>query len=122
VVRRSDEPDQEVKHLTSFIRSSTWITPEFAAEFAPEGRTAFFSERQKDEWLHDKDKFLDHRKKVESTMNRFFDLQYKDSDLQKDALENFPKTMRARLSRKPEIADLLGKRRSCCTETRCLIP
>ncbi|OAG37610.1 hypothetical protein AYO21_08218 [Fonsecaea monophora] len=97
----------KVKHLTSFIRSSTWITPEFAAEFAPEGRTAFFSERQKDEWAQDKDKFLEYRKKVESTMNKFFDMQFKDSTLQKDAYENFRKTMRERLSRKPELAELM---------------
>ncbi|OAL18641.1 hypothetical protein AYO22_10460 [Fonsecaea multimorphosa] len=97
----------KVKHMTSFIRSSTWITPEFAAEFAPEGRTAFFSERQKDEWTHNKDEFLAYRKKVESTMNKFFDMQFKDSILQKDAYENFRKTMRERMSRKPEIADIL---------------
>ncbi|OAP58400.1 hypothetical protein AYL99_07490 [Fonsecaea erecta] len=97
----------KVKHMTSFIRSSTWITPEFAAEFAPEGRTAFFSDRQKDEWAQNKDKFLEYRKKVESTMNKFFDLQFKDSTLQKDAYDNFRKTMRERLSRKPEIADIL---------------
>ncbi|OQV00815.1 hypothetical protein CLAIMM_06263 [Cladophialophora immunda] len=97
----------KVKHMTSFIRSSTWITPEFAAEFAPEGRTAFFSDRQKDEWAENKDKFLEYRKKVESTMNKFFDMQFKDSILQKDAYDNFRKTMRERLSRKPEIADIL---------------
>ena len=94
--------------MTSFIRSSTWITPEFAAEFAPEGRTAFFSERQKEEWVKDKRKFLEYRKAVDSSMNGFFPMQRKGSKGNKDAYDAFTKTMRERLSKKPEIADVLG--------------
>lgn len=94
--------------MTAFIRSSTWITPEFAAEFAPEGRTAFFSERQKEEWNKDKRKFIEYRKAVESSMNGFFSGQYKASQPARDARDAFSKTMRERLLRKPEIADLLG--------------
>ena len=90
--------------MTSFNRSATWITPEFAAEFAPEGRTAFFSERQKQTWSDDPQSFLKYRKKVESTMNKFFDLQFKDSDLQRDSFENFGKTMRERLGDKDGLA------------------
>jgi hypothetical protein len=95
--------------MTSFIRSATWITPEFAAEFAPEGRTAFFSERQKEEWRTDKRKYRDYRKAIESTMNGFFGAQFKASQASKDSFDAFSKTMRERLSRRPEIADVLGK-------------
>lgn len=90
------------------MRSATWITPEFAAEFAPEGRTAFFSERQKEEWAKDKTKFLEYRKAVESSMNQFFPMQRKGGKGSKDAYDAFTKTMRERLSLKPEIADVLG--------------
>lgn len=97
--------------MTAFLRSPTWITPEFAAEFAPEGRTAFFSERQKEEWKNDKSKFFQYRKAVESSMNGFFASQFKKSQPARDACNAFGKTMRERLSRKPEIADLLGMSR-----------
>jgi len=90
--------------MTSFNRSATWITPEFAAEFAPEGRTAFFSERQKQIWSDNPQSFLTYRKKVESTMNKFFDLQFKDSDIQRDSFEIFGKTMRERLGDKDGLA------------------
>ncbi|KAJ9630333.1 hypothetical protein H2204_008551, partial [Knufia peltigerae] len=93
----------KVKHMTSINRSKTWITPEFAAEFAPEGRTAFFSEIQKNKWEKDKDGFLKYRKQVESAMNNFFAMQYKDSDLQKTAFENFTKTMKERLNNREDL-------------------
>jgi hypothetical protein len=98
----------EVKHLTSFHRSKTWITPEFAAEFAPEGRTAFFSEIQKEKWRNNKDEFLNYRKSVESTMNKFFDMQFKSSALQKAAYENFQKTMRERLGNDEALIQKIG--------------
>lgn len=98
-----------MKHLTSINRSKTWITPEFAAEFAPEGRSAFFSEIQMSKWEDDKGEFLKYRKQVESAMNKFFDMQYKDSELQKTAFENFTKTMRERLSNREDLISKIGK-------------
>jgi hypothetical protein len=99
----------EVKYMTSFNRSKTWITPEFAAEFAPEGRSAFFSELQKSNWENNKGEFLNYRKQVESSMNKFFDMQYKESTLQKTAFENFSKTMRERLDDREDLISKIGK-------------
>jgi cation diffusion facilitator CzcD-associated flavoprotein CzcO len=96
-----------VKHMTSINRSKAWITPEFAAEFAPEGRAAFFSEIQKDNWEKNKDEYLKYRKSVESTMNNFFPMQFKDSDLQKAAHENFQKTMKERLGYNEDLINKL---------------
>lgn len=97
------------KRLTSINRSKTWITPEFAAEFAPEGRTAFFSETQKIKWENNKQEFLNYRKKVESTMNKFFDMQYKDSESQREAFENFSKTMKERLNYREDLIEKIGE-------------
>jgi hypothetical protein len=93
-----------VDHMVSFNRSATWITPEFAAEFAPEGRDVLISSDQQSQWRDDPKAFLEFRKKVESTMNHFFDLQYKDSDLQKDSFERYRLTMKHRLAKKPGLA------------------
>lgn len=92
-----------VDHMVSFNRSATWITPEFAAEFAPEGRGTRFSDEQKQKWRDDPSSFLDYRKHVEGTMNRFFDLQFTDSKLQKDSFVQFRQTMQERLKAKPEL-------------------
>lgn len=90
----------EVDHLVSFNRSPTWITPEFAAELAPQGRQTLYSEAQKEEWRHDTDKFLNYRKTVEGGANRFFDLQLKDSDMQRQLFERFSRDMSEILDKK----------------------
>lgn len=95
--------------MTSINRSKTWISPEFAAEFAPEGRMAFFSESQKDTWESNKDEYLSYRKQVESTMNNFFNMQFKNSDLQKTAFETFTKTMKERLGHNEDLIRKLGE-------------
>jgi hypothetical protein len=94
--------------MTSINRSKTWITPEFAAEFAPEGRSAFFSEIQKDNWERNKDEYLQYRKRIESSMNNFFPMQIKDSELQKTVFENFSKTMKERLGHNEDLIKKLG--------------
>lgn len=95
--------------MTSINRSKTWITPEFAAEFAPEGRSAFFSEIQKDKWERDPQELLEYRKAIESSMNNFFPMQYKKSEMQITMMENFTKTMRERLGNNQELIDKLGE-------------
>jgi len=95
--------------MTSFDLSKTWITPEFAAEFAPESHMALFPERQKVQRATCKDEFLAYRKGVEATMNKLFDMLFKVSPLQHDAVERFRTTMRERLGpRANEIADKIG--------------
>lgn len=96
-----------VKHLTSFNRSATWIVPEFAQQFAPNGRDTQFSEEQKSKWRRDPTSLLQYRKEVDSVMNHFFDLQYKDSQLQLDAVDATRKAMTKRLERKPHLAKVL---------------
>jgi hypothetical protein len=95
--------------MTSINRSKTWITPEFAAEFAPEGRTAFFSEIQKEKWEKNKDAYLKYRKAVESSMNNFFNMQFKDSEMQRTVFENFTKTMKERLGHKEDLIKKLSR-------------
>ena len=96
-----------VQGLISFNRSATWIVPEFAAELAPEGRDSAFSETQKQEWVQNPEAFLRYRKMVDSTMNKFFDLQYKDAVLQKDSVKATRLVMEQRLAKKPHLVKTL---------------
>lgn len=90
----------EAKHLTSFNRSPTWITPEFGAEFAPDGRKTRYTEAQKDDWANSPLKFRDFRKAVEGSANRFFDLQLKGSEMQQQLFDRFTKDMSSILDKK----------------------
>lgn len=99
--------------MTSINRSKTWITPEFAAEFAPEGRTAFFSEIQKERWGKDPNELLEYRKAIESSMNKFFPMQYKSSEMQKVMMENFTNTMKERLRHNEDLIEKLGMSSIC---------
>lgn len=97
----------EAKELVSFIRSPTWITPEFASEFAPRGREFAFTEDDKVNWESDPTSFLKLRKAYESNSNRFFDLQYKDSSMQKEMFDKFSNEMRQRLGNKIDVASVI---------------
>ncbi|KAK5688277.1 hypothetical protein LTS10_000255 [Elasticomyces elasticus] len=83
--------------------SAIQIVPKLQPEFAPEGRAALFSEMQKHNWETNTDEFQQYRKAVESTMNSFFPMQFKNSDVQKMAFENFRKTMKERLSNREDL-------------------
>ncbi|KAK5674344.1 hypothetical protein LTS10_012928 [Elasticomyces elasticus] len=96
-----------VHSLVSFNRSATWIVPEFAAELAPEGREQAFSESQKQEWAQDPKAFREYRKMVDSTMNKFFELQYKHPDLQKTSVTSTRAVMEQRLAKKPQLVQRL---------------
>ncbi|KAK5239388.1 hypothetical protein LTR40_014561 [Exophiala xenobiotica] len=96
-----------VKHLTSLNRSATWIVPEFAEQFAPAGRDTKIPEALKAKWRKNPEDLLKYRKEVDSVMNHFFDLQYKDSKLQQKAVEATRKAMEKRLQKKPHLAKVL---------------
>ncbi|CAG9977251.1 unnamed protein product [Clonostachys byssicola] len=98
--------EKVAKSLVSFNRSPTWITPEFAAEFAPGGRDAVFSEEQKERWANDPTEFLKYRKAVEASGNNFYSMQFKDSDLQKELFDKFKDLMTQRLGRE-DLASIL---------------
>lgn len=93
--------------MVSFNRSPTWITPEYAAEFAPGGRHSVFSEEQKARWASKPDEFLKYRKEIESSGNTFFSLQFKNSPLQKELFDKSREAMEKRLGAKKELASML---------------
>ncbi|OAA59737.1 Flavin monooxygenase-like protein [Niveomyces insectorum RCEF 264] len=79
------QPD--VKHLTTFIRTPTWITAGFAQSKAGPGGSNFkFSEEQKKKFRTDPKAYLQYRKEVEQELNVRFKFIIKDSPEQAEAV------------------------------------
>ncbi|CAK7199450.1 hypothetical protein SEUCBS139899_002130 [Sporothrix eucalyptigena] len=95
------------KHMHTFHRSATFVTPELALEMAPKGRDTVYSEEQQQEWATNPEEFLKMRKKATHILNTGFEVIYKDSDAQKQMLEKIKEQMRARLAKKPELIPAL---------------
>ncbi len=107
--------------LCNYIRSPTWISPNFAAEFTKDGTNFAFTEEEKQQFRNDPATLLKMRKELEHkydsilsqlrvkytdqlvSFNKFFYALFKDSPQQKAALENARKTMRERLRDDPEL-------------------
>ncbi|KAJ5414816.1 hypothetical protein N7509_000150 [Penicillium cosmopolitanum] len=85
----------DVHSLVSFSRSPTWVTPNFAADFAgPDGGNFQYSEEQKRELAENPEKFLAYRKALEKTMSGSFMLNLRDSELQQLAKEHLAEHMK----------------------------
>ncbi|KAL4947586.1 hypothetical protein BDW69DRAFT_204246 [Aspergillus filifer] len=77
----------EVEHLTTFIRTPTWITAGFAQSKAGPGGTNFeFSDEQKEIFRTDPEAYLQYRKEVEQELNSRFKFIIKDSPEQAEAV------------------------------------
>ena len=101
----------KVDHLDHYIRGRTWIAGTFAREeLDRRGGSAGNFEFTEDEianWCKDPTSYLAFRKKVEAELQGTITVTIRGSDAQKMAREDFTKSMRNRLSKKPEIADHL---------------
>ncbi|KAL1797157.1 hypothetical protein ACET3X_003763 [Alternaria dauci] len=98
----------KVKHLISINRSKGWISTEWGGELAPKGRDTFFSDTQKETWAMNKKEFLEYRQKIESAIIKMSEINYKGSELQKWAYENFTELMRKRLGYRQDLIEKLG--------------
>ncbi|CAG9953894.1 unnamed protein product [Clonostachys rosea f. rosea IK726] len=96
-----------VKQLTTFIRSPTWISPNFAAQFASaDGKNFTYSEEQLKDF-EDPEKLLAYRKKIEHDFNKLYKgLQY-GSPEQEYFKEASLKIMNERLQGKKEFTEKL---------------
>jgi cation diffusion facilitator CzcD-associated flavoprotein CzcO len=92
-----------VKKMVTFIRSPTWITPEFSESLAAEGRETRYSPEQIDRFKTDKKYFLEYRKAVQMTGNSNFAIFYKGSELQEKAFIYFTQMMKQRLNNREDI-------------------
>jgi cation diffusion facilitator CzcD-associated flavoprotein CzcO len=95
------------KKLTNFIRSPTWITPEFSESLAKDGRDTKFAPEEIERFNKDKKYFLEYRKLVQNTGSSSFSLYYKGSDLQQQSVVKFANLMRERLGYNEELSEKL---------------
>ncbi|KAF2166698.1 hypothetical protein M409DRAFT_66316 [Zasmidium cellare ATCC 36951] len=97
-----------LRSMTCFLRSTSWITAGFAQRFAgPNGSNFQYTEQQKDIFRQDPVKYLKYRKCIESELNVRFKFILNGSQEQANARKFAEEEMRRKLSRKPEIADIL---------------
>jgi hypothetical protein len=75
-----------------------FIKPELMIPVSPEQRKEFATNPQK---------FLEFRKAIEADGNTIHGVTFKDSEMQKGAVEAFRAMMKERLAKKPEIVDAL---------------
>ncbi|GAD92007.1 flavin-binding monooxygenase-like family protein [Paecilomyces variotii No. 5] len=97
-----------VKKLISFIRSPTWIAPQFVGQIAPDGRATRYTEEQKEAFRKDPELIRKYRQEVDQALNARFRNFYKGSKEQKVAREIVEKSMREKLSKiDPALRDSL---------------
>ncbi|VUC29175.1 unnamed protein product, partial [Clonostachys rosea] len=91
------------KHLHTFHRSATYITPELGLEVAPDGRDTVYTKAQQDRWAANPGEFLEVRKKATHVLNSGFEVIVKNSKEQRETMQTFKKLMEQRLSKKKEL-------------------
>lgn len=87
-----------VEHLTTFIRTPTWITAGFAQNHAgPGGANFAFTEEQKEEWRRGPKKYLAYRKQIEGELNTRFQFIIANSQEQAEAKQYSINEMKSKL-------------------------
>ncbi|KAL3418654.1 steroid monooxygenase [Phlyctema vagabunda] len=97
--------------LSCFVRSRTWISNPFGDDAMKkldlDPQRIDFSPEQQEEFRTDPEKYLKFRKIIEADGNTIHGVSFRDSQIQKDAVEAFRAMMKKRLAKKPEIVDAL---------------
>ncbi|CRG88083.1 hypothetical protein PISL3812_05110 [Talaromyces islandicus] len=94
----------EVEHLTTFIRTPTWITAGFAQSKAGPGGANFeFSDEQKKKFQRDPEAYLQYRKDIERELNTRFKFIIKDSPEQAAAVRFSINEMKHKLGEDPPL-------------------
>lgn len=94
----------EVRRMINFIRSPTWITPEFSQSLAADGRATKFKPEQIQKFKEDKAYFLEYRKMVQNTGSSNFTTFYKGSPRQHESFKAFSSMMKERLNNDEKLA------------------
>ncbi|KXT11742.1 hypothetical protein AC579_5027 [Pseudocercospora musae] len=92
------------KSIDTYIRTPTWIIPNFLAEFTPEGKNFSYSEEQKQRWRAKPEELKEMRQSLEHALNASFLMFYKDGGHAKWVKETFGKIMREKLGEETELA------------------
>jgi cation diffusion facilitator CzcD-associated flavoprotein CzcO len=92
--------------LSVYIRSPTWITANLGSRFIGQGVPNIqYDEEQQKAWIENPEEYLNMRKEIEKELNFRFPLFVKGTQFQQIAREFTNKDMRAKLEKKPELAE-----------------
>ncbi|KAL5358850.1 hypothetical protein BJX96DRAFT_183379 [Aspergillus floccosus] len=89
--------------IVNYIRSPTWLSPNFASEFTPDGKNYKFSEQYKKKLNDDPQALLQMRKEITHSFNKFFYALLNDSPEHMAAQKTFKEQMEERLGHDPEL-------------------
>ncbi|KAH6886926.1 hypothetical protein B0T10DRAFT_461389 [Thelonectria olida] len=89
--------------IVNYIRSPTWISSNFAAEFTPDGKNFQYTEEQKQSFRDHPETLRAMQREIEHGFNKFFYALVADSPEQKAVYEGFKKNMEERLNHDPEL-------------------
>jgi cation diffusion facilitator CzcD-associated flavoprotein CzcO len=93
--------------VDTYIRSPTWIIPNFLGDHTPEGKNFAYTEKQKQRWRAHPEELKELRRTLEHAFNQSFPLFLKDSPHQAGAREGFTAMMKAKLGGDEELAKRL---------------
>ncbi|KAF4986934.1 hypothetical protein FGRMN_10606 [Fusarium graminum] len=93
--------------LTTYIRTPTWIFANYASELTKEGFNYAFTEEQKTEFRNNSASLWGFRKEIENSQDNFWNVFFKDTVAQKNALENAYNRMRERLGNDQSLCEKL---------------
>jgi cation diffusion facilitator CzcD-associated flavoprotein CzcO len=102
-------------HVTTYIRSATWISSNYAADKTQDGKNFKYTERQKEEFRNDPEKLKALRKDIEHGFNMFFYALLNENPAQAAIYDAFKQKMTERLNGDPELcAKLIPEWRVGC--------
>lgn len=90
-------------HITTYVRTPTWISSNFAAEYARDGKNFKYTEDEKKEFRENPAALKALRKQIEHGFNMFFYALLRDSPAQAAIYDIFKKQMADRLNGDPEL-------------------
>lgn len=96
----------KAKRIVNYARSPTWVTPNFASEFTPDGKNFAFSDEYRQKLRDNPQELLSMRQNIEHSFNKFYRVLVSDSPEQTAVRDITEKQMRERLK---NDADLCAK-------------
>lgn len=92
--------------LVEYIRTPTWVIPDFLSEFTENGTNFEYTAQQKQTWRENPTELRDLRRKMEHAFNTYFGIFKTTSPNQAYVREAFTQLMKSRLS---DDEDLISK-------------
>ena len=101
------ELQRTAKSIDTYVRTPTWIIPNFLADMTPEGKNFAYSEEDKKRFREHPEELKELRQKMEHVFNQYFFIFFKDSAAQEGVRKMFGDIMREKLGGDTELAQKL---------------